>query len=309
MGGAAFPTHVKLSPPASKPIDTLILNGAECEPYLTTDERLMREHPREILEGGYLLFKALGAEQAFLAVEDNKPEAIEIFSEHIGDFPDFRIAVLHTKYPQGSEKQLIQAILGREVPSGGLPMDVATVVQNMGTAKACYEAVRFDWPMTERVITLAGTPFVEPGNYLVKIGMKLSHVVDSVNGFHRDPFKIITGGPMMGIALYTLDVPVIKGTTGILAFYENEVKEMVEGPCIKCGNCVEACPMKLTPTRIANFVDARMFEEAADLGLNDCIECGSCAYDCPAGIPLVQKFQYGKAEHRMLSKKKETKEE
>ncbi len=303
MGGAAFPTHVKLSPPKEKPIDTLIINGAECEPYLTADDRLMREHPDEIMKGAYLILKAVGAKQGFIAIEDNKPDAIKAMTKAARDFPEFKVVTLKTKYPEGAEKQLIWAITRREVPSGGLPMDVGALVQNVGTARAVYYAVRYRMPLIERVVTLTGGAPKNPGNYLVRIGTKFSDFIEKAGGLKEDPAKVIMGGPMMGIAQYTLDVPVLKGTSGVLLMTEKEVQLPKERTCIRCGRCVDACPMSLYPTRMAYFIRNKKFKEAKELGVLDCIECGCCAYVCPAKIPLVQYFKYAKAELRLMAQK------
>ncbi len=299
MGGAAFPTHVKLSPPPDKPIEFVIINGAECEPFLTADDRLMREFADEIAEGSYLILRAVGAQKGFVGIESNKPEAIEAMRKAFSQFPQFEIVVLPTKYPQGSEKHLIKAITGREVPSGGLPMDVGVVVQNVGTARAIYQAVRYGKPLVERVTTLTGDAVAGPGNYLVRIGTTFRYLIEKTGGFKSDPAKVINGGPMMGIAQYTLDVPVIKGTSGIIAFTEKRVFLAEEGPCIRCGKCIEVCPMFLMPTTMAKLIKAGRFDDARKIGLFDCIECGSCSFVCPANIPLVQYFKYGKAELRL----------
>ncbi len=299
MGGAAFPTHVKLSPPPDKPIEFVIINGAECEPMLTADDRLMREYAREIAAGAYLILRAVGAKKGFVGIEDNKPEAIDAMVEAFSEFPQFQIAVLPSKYPQGSEKHLIKAITGREVPSGGLPMDVGVVVQNVGTARAIYQAVRYGRPLVERVTTLTGDAVAGPGNYLVRIGTTFNYIIEKTGGFKADPLKVINGGPMMGIAQYSLDVPVIKGTSGIVVFSEKKVFIAEEGPCIRCGRCIDACPMYLMPTTMAKLIKAGRFDDARKIGLFDCIECGSCSFVCPANIPLVQYFKYGKAELRL----------
>ena len=299
MGGAAFPTHVKLSPPPDNPIDTIIINGAECEPYLTADDRLMREHAHEIAEGAYLIMRAVGAKRGFVGIEDNKPEAIKEMKKAFREFPQFEVVELHTKYPQGSEKHLIKAITGREVPSGGLPLHVGVVVQNVGTAKAIYEAVRFGKPLIERVTTLTGDAVANPGNYLVKIGTPFGKVIEMTGGFKKEPAKVINGGPMMGIAQYSLDVPVLKGTSGIIALTEDQVHIAEERSCIRCGRCVDVCPMFLMPTTMMKLIRASKFDDAKRIGLLDCIECGSCSFVCPANIPLVQYFKYGKAELRL----------
>ncbi len=299
MGGAAFPTHVKLSPPADKPIEFVIINGAECEPYLTADDRLMREYADEIADGSYLVLKAVNARRGFVGIENNKPEAIKEMRRAFKKFPQFEVVELPTKYPQGSEKHLIKAILGREVPSGGLPMDVGVVVQNVGTARAIYQAVRFGRPLIERVTTLTGDAVAGPGNYMVRIGTPFRSLIEEGGGFKEDPAKVINGGPMMGIAQYSLDVPVIKGTSGIVVFSAKNVVLTQEGPCIRCGRCLDVCPMFLMPTTMAKLIKAGRFDDARKIGLFDCIECGSCSYVCPSNIPLVQYFKYGKAELRL----------
>jgi electron transport complex protein RnfC len=218
MGGAAFPTHVKLSPPPDKPIEFVIINGAECEPFLTADDRLMREYADEIANGSYLILRAVGAKKGFVGIEDNKPEAIEKMRKAFRQYPQFEVVELPTKYPQGSEKHLIKALTGREVPSRGLPMDVGAVVQNVGTARAVYHAVRYGKPLVERVTTLTGDAVAGPGNYMVRIGTTFNYLVQKTGGLKEKPAKLINGGPMMGIAQYTFDVPVIKGTSGVIVF-------------------------------------------------------------------------------------------
>lgn len=292
LGGAAFPTSVKLSPPKGKTIDTVILNGAECEPYLTADHRLMLERAAEIIEGGRIILKILGARKGYIAIEENKPDAISKMSK----FKDFELCVMRTKYPQGAEKQLIKAITGREVPSGGLPFDVGAYVQNVGTAFAIYEAVKFGKPLVARVVTVTGA-VKKPKNLRVRIGTIFHDLIESCGG-SLNAAKIIMGGPMMGIAQPTDEVPVIKGTSGILVQSEQEVETAVEAPCIRCGRCVKICPMNLVPVQIADYVERKRFNEAKELGVLDCIECGSCAYVCPARRTLVHLFKYAKEELR-----------
>ncbi len=293
LGGAAFPTHVKLSPPKNKPIDTVILNGAECEPYLTCDQRLMIENPKEILKGLEIILKALSAKCAYIAIEDNKQPAIYAMEKVLPK--NVKIAILHTKYPQGAEKQIIKSILNRIVPAGGLPMDVGCVVQNVQTAYAIYEAVYSGKPLIERAITLTGSCLKDPVNIRVRIGTVLKDLVDFIGGFKKEPKKIIIGGPMMGLAQYTIDVPIVKGTSGVLFLSEEEVFQTKESVCIRCGKCIKVCPMQLAPTTLMYRVKREFFGEAKELGIAGCFECGACAYECPAQIPLLDYMKYGKA--------------
>jgi electron transport complex protein RnfC len=296
LGGAAFPTHVKLAPPQEKPIDTLIINGCECEPMLTADHRLMLEFPTGIIEGAKIFQKILNAKNLIFGVENNKKDAAELLKKEGVD-----IRLLKTKYPQGAEKQLIKAILNREVPRGGLPMDVGCVVQNVGTSYAAFQAVKFRKPLVDRVITLTGDGVKESKNLLVRIGTPAIDIINFCGGYVSQPKMIVFGGPMMGIAQYTENVPVIKGTSGILVWISAKVEE--EGPCVRCAQCVDSCPMGLMPTEIYKFVKNKLFNKAKDLGILDCIECGCCAYACPAKIPLVHYLKYGKSEVWRLSKK------
>jgi len=289
MGGAAFPTHVKLSPPKDKPIDTLIINGCECEPVLTADHRLMLEYTKAIVEGARIFARILDARDLIFGIEDNKKDAVSVFVKQ-----GVRVVPLKTKYPQGAEKQLIKAILGRSVPRGGLPMDVGCVVQNVGTCHAALLALKHGKPLIDRVVTVAGDGVKEQKNLLVRIGTPVSDVIDYCGGYVGVPKRIIVGGPMMGIAQYSDTVPVIKGTSGLLVWQGADMVE--EGPCVRCASCVDVCPMGLMPTEICNHVKNKNFDTAEDFGVLDCIECGCCAYVCPAAIPLVHYFKYGKSE-------------
>ncbi len=289
LGGAAFPSHVKLSPPGGKKIDTLLINGCECEPVLTADHRLMLEYNESIVEGARLFQKILGASALIFAIEDNKEDAIQLFKE-----AGVEVRRLKTRYPQGAEKQLIKAVLGREVPRGGLPMDVGCVVHNVGTCHAGLMAVRFRKPLIDRVLTVAGDGVRESKNLLARIGTPVRDIIEFCGGYAGEPKRIIAGGPMMGIAQYTDEVPVIKGTSGILVL--NDVGHEEPGPCVRCASCVDVCPMGLMPTEIYGFVKNRKYSAAKNYGVLDCIECGCCAYACPAAIPLVHYFKFGKNE-------------
>jgi electron transport complex protein RnfC len=306
LGGATFPTHVKLSPPAEYPVDTVILNGAECEPFLTSDYRLMLEEADLIILGLNIIMKAVGARRGIIAIEDNKPSAIRTMEEKTRG-TTLSVASLKTKYPQGAEKVLIANLLGREVPSGGLPMHVGVVVNNVGTAHALARYFTTGIPLVERVVTVTGSPVVDPSNLLVPLGAGFRAVVDACGGWKEEPAKVIMGGPMMGLAQYTLDVPVIKGTSGILALSTQEVEYQIpsEPVCIRCGRCVDACPMNLVPTYLASYSFNEKWEEASRLGINDCIECGCCAYTCPTNNPLVQLIKMGKSELARLKRREE----
>ena len=293
MGGATFPTHVKLTPPPEKRIDTLILNGVECEPFLTADHRLMLEEPKRIVEGIRILRRVLGVERVLVGIENNKPDAIAAVTAAVAG-ENIEVVPLVVKYPQGAEKQLIVALLGREVPSGGLPMDVGVVVQNVGTAAAVAAALRQGEPLIERVATVSGPAVAEPKNLRVRIGTPLSHLVECCGGLEAEPAKIIMGGPMMGNALLSLDVPVTRGTSGVLLFGAGQVPLRPEGPCIRCGRCVRVCPARLMPTTIAAYARLDLIAEAEGYGAMDCIECGCCTYTCPPAIPLVQAIRYAK---------------
>lgn len=294
LGGAAFPTHVKLSPPESKPIDTVILNGAECEPWLTADHRLMVERPGDILKGLDVFMRTLGCERGYVGIEANKPDALAAMRRAVPEGSGMAVVPLQVKYPQGAEKQLIQAVLRRAVPAGGLPMDVGVVVQNVGTALAACEAVYLGRPLVQRVMTLTGTPIARPSNFMARIGTLVSSLVEQAGGIKGDLKKVVSGGPMMGIAQFTLDVPVIKGMSGMLFLAPGEVDALPPDHCIRCAHCVHSCPMKLVPTTIEQFVMAGKIEQAAEMGLLDCMECGSCAYVCPSRRRLVHNFKFGK---------------
>jgi Na+-translocating ferredoxin:NAD+ oxidoreductase subunit C len=294
LGGATFPTHVKLTPPENKPIHTLIINGVECEPYLTADHRLMLEETQRVLDGIAILKKVLCVERALVGIEANKPDAIEVMTKAcVGK--GIEVAPLAVKYPQGAEKQLILALTGREVPSGGLPMDVGVVVQNVGTAAAVCDAVLRGIPLIERIATVTGSGIAEPKNLRVRVGTPLSHLVAFCGGLKGDPAKIIMGGPMMGATQLSLEVSATRGTSGVLLFREGDIQLVPEGPCIRCGRCVQACPAHIMPTTIAAYARLDLIAEAEEFGAMDCIECGCCTYTCPATLPLVQAIRYGKA--------------
>jgi len=303
MGGASFPTHVKLSPPENKPIDLLILNGAECEPYLTADHRLMLEQAAGILEGAALFARVLGVERVIVAIEKNKPDAIEVMRAAVKERKGFSVEALDVVYPQGAEKQLIFALTKRRVPAGGLPMDVGVLVQNVGTAFAAYEAVRFSRPLVQRVLTVTGSAVENPKNLLARVGTTFDDIVAFCGGLKSDAGKVISGGPMMGVAQYSLDAPVTKGTSGIVLLSRDEIPQFVSDACIRCGRCVTACPMRLNPSALSIFVERMRFDDAGEHRVNDCIECGCCAYVCPSKRPLVQHFRRAKAELRKKQRK------
>lgn len=295
MGGAAFPTSVKLSPPPDKKIEYLILNGAECEPYLTADHRLMLEEPERILKGIKILSKVLGVEKAYIGIENNKKDAVDKLNEFTKDY-SVEVVPLRVRYPQGAEKQLIYALTGREVPIGGLPMDVGCVVQNVGTAAAIADAVVENIPLIERVTTVTGSVVSNPGNWKLRIGTSLSKVLELAGGVKKQPAKILFGGPMMGQAQYSLDVPIMKNASGVLLLDNKEIAQFTSHPCIRCGRCVDVCPMSLMPGTLSVMIESENFDMAEYTNVMDCIECGSCAYVCPALRPLVQHFRRGKTE-------------
>lgn len=296
MGGAAFPTNVKLSPPKEKPIDAVLINGAECEPYLTADHRQMVERPNDVISGLKILMKVLGVSNGYVGIENNKPDAIAKIKEAAQAEPSIKVITLEVKYPQGAEKMLIKAILNREVPAGGLPMDIGVVVQNVGTAVAIYEACAEGKPLIERVVSVTGSGIKNPSNLVVKIGTTFSQLIDECGGFVNHRAKVISGGPMMGFAVFTLDVPVTKGTSGIVVMPDNQVAPNEKhGPCIRCGRCLEACPMGLIPSMLSIYSERSMYEGAKEYRLFDCFECGSCTYVCPSKRPIVQFVRLAKS--------------
>ena len=294
LGGAAFPTHVKLKRNEAKPIDTLLLNGCECEPYLTADYRLMLEAPSPIITGGLLAAHAAGARQIVLAIEDNKPLAIERMRRS-AEGTGVQVVVLKTKYPMGGEKQTILAALGRTVPTLGLPLDIGVVVVNVGTAAAIARAVLRGKPLTHRVLSVSGAGIAHPKNLLVSVGISYAQLIDYCGGLTADAARVVAGGPMMGLALADFDTPVTKGTSGLTVLTHRDIRQARETPCIRCGRCVDVCPINLVPTKLATASKHEDWELARRYQLMACFECGCCAYICPAGIPLAQLIRTGKA--------------
>jgi len=294
MGGATFPMNVKLSVPIGKTVDFLVLNGVECEPYLTADYRLMMEKPENILKGAMIIAQIVKPKQIKIGIEANKMDAV-LLMKHTVEKLGFPIEVvpLKMKYPQGDEKQLLKATTGREIPSGKLPLDIGSIVCNVGTVNATYEAAAFGKPLMERIVTVSGNCIKNPGNFLAPIGTKVSDLIAAAGGLSEEPDKLISGGPMMGFAFWDMDTPIAKGTSGILALKFNE-KPAKQTHCIHCGKCVAACPIGLEPTRLYNLIDHGRYAEAMASDLMDCKECGCCAFSCPAHLPLVQAFKTGK---------------
>lgn len=305
MGGATFPTHVKLNPPKEKRITTLILNGAECEPNLSADDRTMVEMSKEVVEGMNILMHILGVKDGYIGIEDDKPAAIEAMKKAVAG-TNIRVSALQKKYPQGAEKTLIKSVIGKEVPSGGLPMDIGVVVQNVGTAVAVYNAVRFGIPLVERVVTVAGKGISRSGNFKIRVGTMLEHVITECGGFVGETGKILFGGPMMGLAQYSLNVPVVKGTSGILVMTKDEIRLENFRACIRCGRCVQACPIRLLPNMYSVLAEVGQPKEAEKYYILDCIECGCCTYVCPSRRPIVHQIRYIKADMRKAKAKAKT---
>lgn len=294
LGGATFPSHVKLMVPQGKKADVLIINGVECEPYLTADHRLMLEKADEMMVGIQVLMKGLEVDRAIIGIENNKPDAIEHLKTIAQKYQGIEVEALKVQYPQGGEKQLIDALIGRQVPSGKLPIEVGAVVNNVGTAFAVYEAVQKNKPLFERVVTVTGKSLSKPGNYMVRVGTSINELIEKAGGIPEDTAKIVSGGPMMGKALNGIDIPVVKGTSGVLLFKENEAKRIEPTNCIRCGKCITVCPMGLEPVLIAQYSEAEMYENVEAESALDCIECGSCQYTCPAARPLLDYIRLGK---------------
>ncbi|HKK61444.1 MAG TPA: electron transport complex subunit RsxC [Bacteroidales bacterium] len=296
LGGATFPSHVKLMTPQGKKADYLLINGVECEPYLTADHALMMEKKMQLVTGIKILMKGLGVEKAIIGIENNKPDAIAELDAALSGEQRIRVQPLKVQYPQGGEKQLIQAVLGREVPSGGLPIDVGVVVFNVGTAYASYLAVQKNRPLIERVVTVTGKSVKQPSNFLTRIGTPVSFLVEKAGGLPEDTAKVVNGGPMMGKAVASLDIPIVKGSSGILIIRNEEAHRAPVKPCIRCTKCVSVCPMGLEPYLLMTQTDKGMFEMLENDNVMDCIECGSCSYTCPSARPLLDYIRLGKAE-------------
>ena len=294
MGGAAFPTYVKFSPQPGVEIDTIILNGVECEPCLTGDHRLMLETPEIVVKGAQIIGRIMKATRIVIAIELNKPDAIEMMSKTVQG-TNVEVMPLRVRYPQGAEKQLIYAVTGRTVPSGGLPAAVGGVVSNVATAAAIGEAICYGKPLYERVTTVTGTPLVRTGNFRFRVGTTYRAALELCGGVRENPAKIISGGPMMGMAVYSLDIPIMKGTSGLLLMSRDELVQYTPSACLRCGRCNDVCPMTMMPGILSAQIEHQKFELAEKWHVMDCIECGSCAYICPAGRPLVQHIRRAKA--------------
>ena len=307
VGGATFPTHVKLSPPADAKIDYIILNGAECEPYLTSDHRSMLEYSSDIITGLAIIMKIFDLKEGYIGIENNKQDAIEQMKEQAAQFKDGKINIvtLKPKYPQGSEKQLVYAVTKRKIKSGQLPWQIGCIVSNVETARAIKQAVVNRIPLINRIVTIGGDAVKKPGNFLVPIGTNFAHILENAGGFCKYVNKVIMGGPMMGLSVPNISVPVIKGTSGILAFGEEFSKLDQAGPCLNCGKCVFACPMNLQPNLLDKMSRANNFDALEKLHIFDCLECGSCAYICPSKRRQVQEIKIAKVKIKNINKKAE----
>lgn len=296
MGGATFPCHVKLSPPPGSKAECVIINAVECEPYLTADHRLMLEHPEEILVGLQLIMKAVDVKKGYIGIESNKPDAIALMTEKAKDYEGIEIVPLKVKYPQGGEKQLIDAVIGRQVPAPpAIPINVGAVVQNVGTAFAIYQAVMKNKPLIDRIITVTGKSLQQPSNLLARLGTPFQQLIDECGGLPEDTGKIIGGGPMMGKALLSLDIPMTKGSSGLLIMNEKETRRSMPQPCIRCAKCVNVCAMGLEPYLLSKMCAMEDWEGAEKNGIVSCIECGSCQYTCPSNRPLLDMVRVGKS--------------
>lgn len=295
LGGAAFPSHIKMTVPEGKKCEILLINGVECEPYLTSDHRLMLEKGEEILTGVSILMKALKVTRALIGIENNKQDAISHLAKLATGFQGISVIPLKVKYPQGAEKQLIKSLINREVPSGRLPIDVGAVVHNVGTAFAIYEAVQKNKPLFERVVTITGKSLRNPGNYLVRIGTPVSKLIEAAGGMPGDTGKIVNGGPMMGKAINSIDVPVVKGTSGLILFPRDESERSGINPCIRCAKCTFVCALKLEPYLLMSLSEKGIFERAEYEHITDCMECGSCSFACPSGRPILDYIRLGKS--------------
>lgn len=296
LGGATFPTNVKLSPPPGKKAEFLIINGAECEPYLTSDYRVMIEMPEQVLIGAAIMMKALGVTKGFVGIEENKPEAIRVLSGYSEKYPDIQIVPLKKKYPQGGEKQLIDAVVGRQVPSMGLPIDTGAVVQNVGTALAVYEAVQKNKPLFEGILTVTGECCPQQRNFKHRVGTPISKIIEAVGGVPEEAVKVISGGPMMGKAMCNIDAPTLKGSSSVLFLTEKQTKRKEEGNCIRCAKCVSVCPMGLEPYLLNKLGRAGRMDDLEANRVYDCIECGCCSFTCPAYIPLLDMIRLAKGQ-------------
>ncbi len=296
LGGAAFPAHVKLAIPEGKRCRTIMLNGCECEPFLTSDHRTMVEHPGEVIDGLRIVQHFIGADRLVIGIEANKPDAIDRLKEQASSSGlPVEVIPLAVKYPQGAEKMMITAILGKEVPSGKLPLDVETLVSNIGSIAAISRWFRKGQPLVERIVTVSGTALARPANVLVPFGTPMRDVVEWCGGMTADAARILLGGPMMGMVQKSLDIPVIKGTSGILILTANEVRDLTRYSCIRCGRCLDACPMFLNPSLLGLLAGKGLWDEMEEHHVLDCFECGCCSFVCPSGIPLVQSFRVGKS--------------
>ena len=289
MGGAGFPTCVKLKP--AKPVDTILLNGCECEPYLTADHKVLLEFADDIIFGLKAILKTTGAEKGIIVIEDNKQDAIELMQEKVANIGNMEVFVARTKYPQGAEKTLIKRVMGRKVPSGGLPADVGVIVDNISTVKAISDAIQKGMPLIERVTTITGEKIKNPGNFIIKIGTSVKELIDYCGGFTDDDVLVKMGGPMMGFPLNTLEVPMMKGSNGIIAIDTDETKEQ---PCIKCGRCVDVCPMELSPLYFVKYAKEENWQGMKDMNVMDCVECRCCQYICSSKIPIINSIKAGK---------------
>lgn len=305
MGGAGFPLHVKLSPPKDKKIDTIVLNGAECEPYLTADHRLMLEHPERVVNGLRALMTAVGVENGVIGIEDNKPDCFKAIQEEARPYAEIKVVSLHTKYPQGAEKQLIYACTKRQVPSGGLPMDVGVIVSNVATAAALAHYIQTGMPLIERICTVTGVGVKTPKNIWLRVGTPITEVIEACGGYEAEPGKLILGGPMMGLAQPTAAVPATKTTSGVLVFAKEEGTLPESEQCIQCGKCVGICPAFLQPVYMSAYALQDDFDKAAAYHALDCIECGSCSFICPSKRPLLPSIRVAKRE--ILAKRRKSK--